>query len=554
MGTINTAEIAKKNPSVYIEMVQQKAELDSIALENAKQLSLLYLETYAKENNLSEEDKAYLESVIEYRVLMEEVKNNNGIFSKIINAFKRLWEWLFGSKDKEVKPEDLNKKVAAKFDLNDAERYFGAIQGDLQKLDGCKTKADVDKNKGDIVKTVNTLKTIATTTSVISLSVGAVIGIKNKIKSANSAVTKMAEKAKQSYDEEIAKYKTDSGSSDDSSDSQSEKNKKIQELEEAQKEVAAQYQSVLDQLTTMSKEIKRLMDEGTSDSGSKSDDKDDDKNEDGEKKPVSKDVQDMLDYETGGSDGNGGGSGGNTKDEALRWINKYHYTYTENDFNSTGDKAVKVIVSQIPEKMMKNQSFKNAVKAKSNNGNDTSFRVTYNDLVDLISKYNSAYKPGIKPASPNIQISVLEDNINKIIPGISDTVLKLLYGSVPKKQEGTDFWHTDTSKWNLLGNTEVWNELTKFCKERKKDYSAGGTKFIKKIYNKDKGKFKNGCTKEQNDFLNQLANNLNDSSISQNVINTLGSQSLSGKGKEIQTAIKTSIGLSATDPDPCYFK
>ena len=53
MGTINTAEVAKKNPSVYIEMVQQKVDLDLAALENSRQLSLLYLETYARENNLS---------------------------------------------------------------------------------------------------------------------------------------------------------------------------------------------------------------------------------------------------------------------------------------------------------------------------------------------------------------------------------------------------------------------------------------------------------------------------------------------------------------------
>ena len=52
MGTINTSEVAKKNPSVYIEMVQQKADLDLAALENSRQLSLLYLETYARENNL----------------------------------------------------------------------------------------------------------------------------------------------------------------------------------------------------------------------------------------------------------------------------------------------------------------------------------------------------------------------------------------------------------------------------------------------------------------------------------------------------------------------
>ena len=546
MGTINTAEIAKKNPSVYIEMVQQKAELDSIALENAKQLSLLYLETYAKENNLSEEDKAYLESVIEYRVLMEEAKNNNGIFSKIINAFKRLWEWLFGSKDKEVKPEDLNKKVEAKFDLNDAERYFGAIQGDLQKLDGCKTKADVDKNKGDIVKTVNTLKTITTATSVASLTIGAVIGIKNKIKSANGAVTKMAEKAKQSYDEEIAKYKTDSGSSDDSSDNQSEKNKKIQELEEAQKEVAAQYQSVLDQLTTMSKEIKRLIDEGTSDSSSKSDKKDDDENEDGDKKPASKDVQDMLDYETGGSGGSGGGSvGGNTP--VTKWINQFHYRYTKKDYD---DGKVTISIGSIPDAFIKKEASKKVIYKLTDDGNKKSaISVSYKDITDIVKAFNANYVPGLLPNNHNgLRVSDLRKDLNKYGEKLTDYIIKGLYGDITST-DNVDLYHINSRRWSSITNSKIWNALSSFDRSKSDD-------FIKNLFEKKKksNDYINGLSEDENKAVKNIANILSDESIDDTEFNTIKSNINSNTGNDIKDIVKKWLGISNKPSPVPYYK
>lgn len=549
MGTINTAEVAKKNPSVYIEMVQQKAELDSIALENAKQLSLLYLETYAKENNLSEEDKAYLESVIEYRVLMEEVKNNNGIFSKIINAFKRLWEWLFGSKDKEVKPEDLNKKVEAKFDLNDAERYFGAIQGDLQKLDGCKTKADVDKNKGDIVKTVNTLKTIATTTSVISLSVGAVIGIKNKIKSANSAVTKMAEKAKQSYDEEIAKYKTDSGSSDDSSDSQSEKNKKIQELEEAQKEVAAQYQSVLDQLTTMSKEIRRLMDEGTSDSDSKSDKKDDDENEgtDEEKDDESTDpdVQDMLKHGNGSGDSSKGSVDGNTP--VTKWVNQYHYRYTQKDYD---DGKVTISIGTIPDAFIKKEASKKVIYKLTDDGNKKSaISVSYKDITDIVKAFNANYVPGLLPNNHNgLRLGDLKKDLKKYGENLTKYIIKGLYGDI-NSTDNVDLYHINSRKWSNITNSKIWNALSSFDRSDSDD-------FIKNLFEKKKksNAYKNGLTDDENNAVKNIAKILSDESIDDAEFNTIKSNINSNTGNDIKDIVKKWLGVSNKPSPVPYYK
>ena len=549
MGTINTAEVAKKNPSVYIEMVQQKAELDSIALENAKQLSLLYLETYAKENNLSEEDKAYLESVIEYRVLMEEVKNNNGIFSKIINAFKRLWEWLFGSKDKEVKPEDLNKKVEAKFDLNDAERYFGAIQGDLQKLDGCKTKADVDKNKGDIVKTVNTLKTIATTTSVISLSVGAVIGIKNKIKSANSAVTKMAEKAKQSYDEEIAKYKTDSGSSDDSSDSQSEKNKKIQELEEAQKEVAAQYQSVLDQLTTMSKEIKRLMDEGTSDSDSKSDKKDDGENEgtDEEKddEPTDPDVQDMLKRGNGSGDSSKGSVGGNTP--VTKWVNQFHYRYTKKDYD---DGKVTISIGTIPDAFIKKEASKKVIYKLTDDGNKKSaISVSYKDITDIVKAFNANYVPGLLPNNHNgLQINALKKDLNKYGEKLTEYIIKGLYGDI-NSTDNVDLYHINSRRWSSITNSKIWDTLSSFDRSKSDD-------FINNLFEKKKksNAYKNGLTEDENKAVKNIAEILSDESIDDAEFNSIKSNIRSSTGNDIKDIVKKWLGISNKPSPVPYYK
>lgn len=547
MGTINTAEVAKKNPSVYIEMVQQKAELDSIALENAKQLSLLYLETYAKENNLSEEDKAYLESVIEYRVLMEEAKNNNGIFSKIINAFKRLWEWLFGSKDKEVKPEDLNKKVEAKFDLNDAERYFGAIQGDLQKLDGCKTKADVDKNKGDIVKTVNTLKTIATTTSVISLSVGAVIGIKNKIKSVNSAVTKMAEKAKQSYDEEIAKYKTDSGSSDDSSDSQSEKNKKIQELEEAQKEVAAQYQSVLDQLTTMSKEIRRLMDEGTSDSDSKSDKKDDNENEgtDEEKddEPTDPDVQDMLKRGNGSGDSSKGSVGGNTP--VTKWVNQFHYRYTQKDYD---DGKVTISIGTIPDAFIKKEASKKVIYKLTDDGNKKSaISVSYKDITDIVKAFNANYVPGLLPNNHNgLQINALKKGLNKYGEKLTEYIIKGLYGDI-NSTDNVDLYHINSRRWSSITNSKIWNALSSFDRSKSDD-------FIKNLFEKKKKVYKNGLTEDENKAVKNIAEILSDESIDDAEFNSIKSNISSSTGNDIKDIVKKWLGISNKPSPVPYYK
>ena len=549
MGRINTAEVAKKNPSVYIEMVQQKAELDSIALENAKQLSLLYLETYAKENNLSEEDKAYLESVIEYRVLMEEVKNNNGIFSKIINAFKRLWEWLFGSKDKEVKPEDLNKKVEAKFDLNDAERYFGAIQGDLQKLDGCKTKADVDKNKGDIVKTVNTLKTIATTTSVISLSVGAVIGIKNKIKSANSAVTKMAEKAKQSYDEEIAKYKTDSVSSDDSSDSQSEKNKKIQELEEAQKEVAAQYQSVLDQLTTMSKEIKRLMDEGTSDSDSKSDKKDDGENEgtDEEKddEPTDPDVQDMLKRGNGSGDSSKGSVGGNTP--VTKWVNQFHYRYTKKDYD---DGKVTISIGTIPDAFIKKEASKKVIYKLTDDGNKKSaISVSYKDITDIVKAFNANYVPGLLPNNHNgLRLGDLKKDLKKYGENLTKYIIKGLYGDI-NSTDNVDLYHINSRKWSNITNSKIWNALSSFDRSDSDD-------FIKNLFEKKKksNAYKNGLTDDENNAVKNIAKILSDESIDDAEFNTIKSNINSNTGNDIKDIVKKWLGVSNKPSPVPYYK
>nr|DAT84550.1 MAG TPA: hypothetical protein [Caudoviricetes sp.] len=547
MGTINTAEIAKKNPSVYIEMVQQKAELDSIALENAKQLSLLYLETYAKENNLSEEDKAYLESVIEYRVLMEEAKNNNGIFSKIINAFKRLWEWLFGSKDKEVKPEDLNKKVEAKFDLNDAERYFGAIQGDLQKLDGCKTKADVDKNKGDIVKTVNTLKTITTATSVASLTIGAVIGIKNKIKSANGAVTKMAEKAKQSYDEEIAKYKTDSGSSDDSGDNQSEKNKKIQELEEAQKEVAAQYQSVLDQLTTMSKEIKRLIDEGTSDSSSKSDKKDDDENEgtDEEKDdgPTDPDVQDMLKYGNGSGDSGKGSVGGNTP--VTKWVNQFHYRYTKKDYD---DGKVTISIGTIPDAFIKKEASKKVIYKLTDDGNKKSaISVSYKDITDIVKAFNANYVPGLLPNNHNgLQINALKKDLNKYGEKLTEYIIKGLYGDI-NSTDNVDLYHINSRRWSSITNSKIWNALSSFDRSKSDD-------FIKNLFEKKKKVYKNGLTEDENKAVKNIAEILSDESIDDAEFNAIKSNINSSTGNDIKDIVKKWLGISNKPSPVPYYK
>ena len=121
MGTINTAEVAKKNPSVYIEMVQQKADLDLAALENSRQLSLLYLETYARENNLSESEKIHLENVIDYKVFTEEAAVKKSLWERIKAAFKRLFDLLFGKGSPKIREEDMNKEVKCKFNVDDVE-------------------------------------------------------------------------------------------------------------------------------------------------------------------------------------------------------------------------------------------------------------------------------------------------------------------------------------------------------------------------------------------------------------------------------------------------
>ena len=125
MGTINTAEVAKKNPSVYIEMVQQKVDLDLAALENSRQLSLLYLETYARENNLSESEKIHLENVIDYKVFTEEAAVKKSLWERIKAAFKRLFDLLFGKGSPKIREEDMNKEVKCKFNVDDVNKICG---------------------------------------------------------------------------------------------------------------------------------------------------------------------------------------------------------------------------------------------------------------------------------------------------------------------------------------------------------------------------------------------------------------------------------------------
>lgn len=554
MGTINTAEVAKKNPAVYVEMVQRKAELDLIALENSKQLSLMYLESYANANNLTQEEKTHLENMIERKVLLEAAKTEGGVFSKIVNAFKRLWQWLFGTKETKIKPEDMNNKVQPKFDLNDAEKYIGSIEGDMSKLSNCRTKADVDRNKGDIVKTVDTLKTITTTASTTYVTLSVVKGILDKIHGTMGSVSSMCEKSKESFEREMAKYNTTSSGSDNSNDNSdnadSENNKKLEELREAQKEVEKQYSDVLSQLTTLSTEIKRLIKEGTSDSEGKSNNDDDSDEDEKNKKPTDPDVQDMLDY-TGGSSSNSSGSKGGGNTPATKWINQFHYTYTDEDFNNG---KVKISIGKIPEAMKKKDACKRAIDNLTDGGNNTSLiSVTYDELLSIIDAYNSSYKPGKLPSDYNkLQVSKLKDELKKKYgEALADYIFKTLYGDI-KSTNGVNVYHIKYANWKKVTDNAMWKVVAEY---KGKDTE----KFVKDLFNKETKKNGGGYNNKLNDDQNKTVKNivntiLSSDSISPSERSKINANLDSNAGDMIGTIVKKWLKINKSgDPAPFYY-
>lgn len=540
MGTINTAEVAKKNPSVYIEMVQQKADLDLAALENSRQLSLLYLETYARENNLSESEKVHLENVIDYKVFTEEAAVKKSLWERIKAAFKRVFDWLFGKGSPKIREEDMDKKVKCAFDVNDADKKISTMDVLIKRLTGSQTKGEADKNAQELADAVNTLKNVGNTATWTFVTLAAVDGFKSKLHNVLKSAETASDSYKQAYEKELEKYKKE-----ELSDEEKKERDELQEKDSKIMQAIVKCQTDLKDIESEVARLSKLSDEGKVDESNTKEGED--KGED--KKEVDPDAAEMQ-IASGNDGGRFGGSAPKSSDEFINWINEYHYQYTEDQYN-TGVKPVS---------LDKKGSYHDAGEEMDNYVSRG--KVKFNELEEVINKSGTGgrYKIGVLPKNADLKKTrpdILKKIKAELAPVVTENVrdkviIPMLYGT------GDDYFHANADGWKLLTNAKGNDAIKNFVKAVKIDHRMSGSGYINAEIrpSKDsKGKitYKKQCPdKTSADWAVKVTEALNTAS---SAIPSAWNGTTGGvnSGNAIRAAIKTALGLQPSDPDPVYY-
>lgn len=541
MGTINTAEVAKKNPSVYMEMVQQKADLDLMALENSRQLSLLYLETYARENNLTEDEKIHLENVIDYKVFLEEAAVKKSLWERIKAAFKRLFDWLFGKDSPKIREEDMNKEVKCKFDADDLNKQASGIEGLIRKLTGSQTQGDAEKNAEEMSKTVTKLKEIGSKAGWTVVTLAAVDGLKNTLKNILTSTTTAMSSYGAAYEKEMEKFKKEDLSEDEK--------KKRDELE-------AVNASVTTALSNLSKDIQSISDEVNRLSKLSAEGKLEEASKEGEgkeegKKEIDPDAKKMM---TLSGDGGGNGSAPQSTDAFINWINNYHYRYHDNQLSNG--------VNIVP--MAQDKKYKAAYEELEKLSKANPALITKDDIEKNIcakagvgNKYPIGVLPGVKiPDSKTVKDNIVNALKNLCSEYIAeDIIVPALYGN------GSDWYHANKDAWKDVGDIAANTVIGEYAT------AASGSGFDRDTWMKthiNPKKNKNGTITYQN-VGSSYQLNKRTTEWATKIVNAMNSAQggnfnygawKSGKtngGNDIQNAVKTALGLAANDPDPLYY-
>lgn len=540
MGTINTAEVAKKNPSVYIEMVQQKADLDLAALENSRQLSLLYLETYARENNLSESEKIHLENVIDYKVFTEEAAVKKSLWERIKAAFKRVFDWLFGKGSPKIREEDMDKKVKCAFDVDDADKKIGTMEVLIKRLTGSQTKGEADKNAQELADAVNTLKNIGNTAAWTFVTLAAVDGFKSKLQNVLKSAETASDSYKQAYEKELEKYKKE-----ELSDEEKKERDELQEKDSKIMQAIVKCQTDLKDIESEVARLSKLSDEGKVDESSTKEGED--KGED--KKEVDPDAAEMQ-IASGNDGGRFGGAAPKSSDEFIDWINQYHYQYTEDQYNSG--------VHPVP--LDKKGSYHNA--ADEMDKYISRKKVKFNELEEVIKKSGTGgrFTIGVLPKDADLDaerpkmLAAMKKALEPVVTeNVRDKVIiPSLYG------KGNDYFHANPDGWAALTNDKGNTAIHKFVNEVIVNKTTKATDYIN-TYIRLKKDPKTGAVKYTTDLPNQAAADWALkvtqalTTASSAVPSAWGTKGGRASGLDIQNAIKTALKLSATDPDPVYY-
>lgn len=544
MGTINTAEVAKKNPSVYIEMVQQKADLDLAALENSRQLSLLYLETYARENNLTESEKIHLENVIDYKVFTEEAAVKKSLWERIKAAFKRLFDWLFGKGSPKIREEDMNKEVKCKFNVDDVNKQASGIEGLVRKLTGSQTKGDADTNAKELSNTVNKLKEYGSKTGWTIATLAAVDALKKTLGNILSSTTTAMDSFEKSYNAEMEKYNKE--------DLSNEEKEKRDELKDVNDSVINALKQLHTEITEIDKEVTRL-------STLSAEGKLDEANKDGEGKEEKKETNpNAAKMAALSGDGGGNGSAPQSTDVFINWINNYHYRYHANQLSNG--------VNIVP--MVQDKKYKAAYEELEKLGKANPAIITKDDIENNIcnkagvgNKYPIGVLPGVKiPDADTVKGAI----VNKLKTLCSDhiaedIIVPALYGS------GSDWYHANKDAWNVIGDKAANAVISEYV------VAAAGSNFdrpkwmdshINPTTSTKNGKttttYKNvghyQLNKHSTEWATKIVNAMNTAQGANFNYGAWGNGKTNGSGgKDIQDAVKEALNLSANDPNPLYY-
>ena len=526
MGTINTAEVAKKNPSVYIEMVQQKVDLDLAALENSRQLSLLYLETYARENNLSESEKIHLENVIDYKVFTEEAAVKKSLWERIKAAFKRLFDLLFGKGSPKIREEDMNKEVKCKFNVDDVNKQASGIEGLVRKLTGSQTKGDATSNAQELSNTVNKLKEFGSKTGWTIATLAAVDALKKTLGNILSSTTTAMNSFEKSYNAEMEKYNKE--------DLSNEEKEKRDELKDVNDSVINALKQLHAEITEIDKEVTRLSTlsaEGKLDEANKDDEGKEEKKDDG---PDTTDL-DRADEADGAA---GGSSAGKSGDDFIDWINCYHYKYTQSEI----DKGIVLRSISGDDK-----GYDEARKRIKEISNSSKKNIDMSDIQELYSKAKVSYNKYPIGILPGIRID------DKTKGNLIDAVGKITGEAIAEKiiipglyKSGSDWYHADNAMWKKLTNNKINTAIAGYVNATDKgDYIRD---HIDPHEEKNKMVYPDGLTKEESEYAKKVVSNMKSA---QNI--NYSKWTNADVGTSIKNAIKKTLGISGK-PDPVYYR
>lgn len=538
MGTINTSEVAKKNPMVYCEMVQQKSELDLAALESSRNLSLFYLESYARENNLTTEEKNHIACAIDERVYTEAGGIISRMWKALREAIKRLWNSLFGKGSPEVKEEDMNNKVKADFNINGVESAVDGIKG---KLDALVNNKDKDKSKSisdELSTAIDRLKTITAAGAGVYVTLSVATRIKEKIGGVVKHIEGLSTTAQESFEKarEDCKSKLDKVA-EDNAEERKKINEEISALEQMDREVNSKITQVISELSTLAKNVDKLIESNSSDESSK-----DGENADS-KDPNKEEDNDASRY--GGSGGSGSGSSSPTSnDPFINWINKYHYKYTANDYSS----------KKVPAEYIEGENSGNPgdVYIKNNIMASSDHTFTYKEIEDVVraAAAHGTYKVGVDP-DKKITENGIESNLGPALG--KDFAKKIVLGKLINMK---DIYHVNSKVWGYLTNPNILKLIQKFTIDK------GGsgwtslddwkkTNLTNKKSKKSGGGYVSGLTEDENNFIISVVNIFN--LASSDGFGIWKSMSASSIDRTVKYSIRGAIGLNSGDPDPVYY-